>query len=45
MNNNSVKFLATEEDIGKRLDFVLSKKIADITRSSIKKIIELNKIL
>ena len=44
MNNNSIKFLATEEDIGKRLDFVLSKKIADITRSSIKKIILSNNV-
>ena len=44
MNNNSIKFLAKEEDVDKRLDFVLSEKIVDLTRSNIKKIILSNNV-
>jgi len=44
MNNNSIKFLAKEEDVDKRLDFVLSEKIDDLTRSNIKKIILSNNV-
>ena len=40
MIDNTIKFLANEKEAGKRLDIILSKKITDLTRSSIKKIIE-----
>ena len=40
MNNNSIKFLTAQSDVGKRLDVILTKKISDLTRSNIKRIIE-----
>ena len=40
MNNKTIKFLTTKEDAGNRLDIVLTKRISNITRSKIKKIIE-----
>ncbi len=39
MNNKTIKFFVKNEDIGKRIDLVLSKKIPDLTRSNLKKII------
>jgi 23S rRNA pseudouridine1911/1915/1917 synthase len=44
MVNNTIKFVITEEEIGTRLDVVLSKRIDDLTRSNLKKIIELKKV-
>ncbi len=38
--NNSMKFLVTKKDDGKRLDIFLSTKIKHLTRSNIKKIIK-----
>ncbi|MBA1340501.1 MAG: 23S rRNA pseudouridine synthase [Pelagibacterales bacterium] len=40
MNNKTIKFFTNDEDIGKRLDIVLSEKIVHLTRSNLKKIIE-----
>ena len=40
MTNKTIKFLIDEDDLGKRLDVVLSEKINYLTRSYIKKIIE-----
>ena len=42
--NNSMKFLINEKDSGKRLDIFLSKKISHLTRSHIKKIIEMKHV-
>ena len=42
--NNSIKFLVNENEEGKRLDIFLSKKIDNLTRSNIKKIIESNNV-
>ena len=42
MTNNTIKFSTEEKDIGKRLDVVLTEKIPDLTRSSLKKIVESN---
>ena len=39
MDNNTIKFL-TLNDIGERLDVILTRKLSDLTRSNIKKIIE-----
>jgi len=44
MNNNTIKFLSTEEDAGKRLDIILAKKINNFTRSNLKKIIKTKKV-
>jgi 23S rRNA pseudouridine1911/1915/1917 synthase len=44
MSNNSTKFLIKEEDIGSRLDVTLAKLIPDLTRSNLKKIIELKQV-
>jgi len=38
--NKTMKFLISEKNAGERLDVFLSKKINDLTRSQIKKIIE-----
>jgi len=38
--NNSIKFLIDDSESGERLDVYLSKKIDNLTRSNIKKIIE-----
>ena len=40
MTNNTIKFLTKKEDLGKRLDVILSEKMLDLTRSNLKKIIE-----
>ena len=40
MSNKTIKFLITEEDTEKRLDIILSEKIAHLSRSNLKKIIE-----
>ena len=40
MTNNTIKFSTEEKHIGKRLDIVLTEKIPDLTRSSLKKIVE-----
>lgn len=42
--NNTMKFLIKKSDSGERLDIFLSKKIINLTRSQIKKIIESNNI-
>ena len=42
--NNTMKFLINEIESGERLDIFLSKKISNLTRSNIKKIIELKKV-
>ena len=44
MNNNTIKFLSTKKDVGSRLDILLAKKITNLTRSNLKKIIELRKV-
>ena len=40
MTNKTIKFLITKKDEGNRLDVVLAKKIDNLTRSNLKKIIE-----
>jgi len=44
MSNNSTKFSINEEDAGSRLDVILTKLIPDLTRSNLKKIIELQQV-
>jgi 23S rRNA pseudouridine1911/1915/1917 synthase len=44
MSNNSTKFSIKEEDTGARLDVALAKLIPDLTRSNLKKIIELEQV-
>ena len=44
MSDNSTKLLITEEDAGSRLDIVLTKLLPKLTRSNLKKIIELNQV-
>jgi len=44
MPDNLTKFLITKEDSGIRLDIILTKLIPDLTRSNLKKIIELKQI-
>ena len=44
MTNNSTKFSIKEEDSGARLDITLTKLIPDLTRSNLKKIIELKQV-
>ena len=44
MVNNTIKFVITENETGNRLDVVLSKRIVDLTRSNLKKVIELKKV-
>ena len=44
MSDNSTKLLITEEDNGSRLDIVLTKLLPELTRSNLKKIIELNQV-
>ena len=41
MSNNSTKFLITDQDAGNRLDIVLVKLLPSLSRSNLKKIIEL----
>ena len=40
MANNTIKFLTKKDDLGKRLDIILSEKVLGLTRSNLKKIIE-----
>jgi len=42
--DNTIKFLVNENDSGKRLDIFLSDKISNLTRSNIKKAIELENV-
>ena len=44
MSNNSTKLSIKEEDVGTRLDIILTKLIPDLTRSNLKKIIELEQV-
>jgi len=44
MLNNLKKILIKEEDVGTRLDVTLAKLIPDLTRSNLKKIIELQQV-
>jgi 23S rRNA pseudouridine1911/1915/1917 synthase len=44
MSNNSTKFSIEEEDTGVRLDVTLAKLIPDLTRSNLKKIIDLKQV-
>ena len=44
MNNKTIKFVVEEKNAGQRLDVLLSEKIADLTRSNLKKIIELGNV-
>jgi len=44
MSNNSKIFSIEEKDIGSRLDVILAKKISSLTRSNLKKIIELKQV-
>ena len=44
MSNNSTKFLITNHEAGSRLDIVLVKLLPDLSRSSLKKIIQLKQV-
>jgi 23S rRNA pseudouridine1911/1915/1917 synthase len=44
MSDNSKQFSVEVEDIGTRLDIILAKKIPNLTRSNLKKIIELKQV-
>ena len=44
MSNNSTKFLIEDQDAGNRLDIVLVKLLPGLSRSSLKKIIELKQV-
>ena len=44
MSNNLTKFSINEENAGTRLDIILTKLIPDLTRSNLKKIIELKQV-
>ncbi len=44
MRNKTIKILPTSSDIGKRIDIFLSEKLKEVTRSNIKKIINLKKV-
>ena len=44
MSKNSIKFLINNEEIGNRLDIVLTNHISELSRSNLKKIIELKKV-
>ena len=44
MLNKTIKFLSKKEDVGKRLDVVIVNYLDNFTRTSIKKLIELNKV-
>ncbi len=45
MNDNTIKLLIKNEDVGFRLDKILAKKINHLTRSNLKKIIEDKKVM
>ena len=44
MSNNSTKFLITDQHAGNRLDIILVKLLPSLTRSNLKKIIELKQV-
>jgi 23S rRNA pseudouridine1911/1915/1917 synthase len=44
MSNNSTKFSIKEDDAETRLDVILAKLIPDLTRSNLKKVIELKQV-
>ena len=44
MKNKTIKILSTSLDKGKRIDIFLTEKLKDITRSNIKKLINLKKV-
>ena len=44
MSNNSTKFLITGQDAGSRLDVTLVKLLPSLSRSNLKKIIELKQV-
>ena len=44
MHNNSTKFLVTDQDAGSRLDITLVKFLPNLSRSNLKKIIELKQV-
>lgn len=44
MSNNSIKFLANNDEVGQRLDLTLVKRLPDLSRSNLKKIIELKQV-
>jgi len=44
MSDNSNKFLITDQDVGNRLDVVLVKLLPNLSRSNLKKIIELKQV-
>ncbi len=44
MKNKTIKILSTSADVGKRIDIFLSDKLKELTRSNIKKIINLKKV-
>tara|TARA_B110000967_G_scaffold152163_1_gene156338 strand:+ start:137 stop:1120 length:984 start_codon:yes stop_codon:yes gene_type:complete len=44
MSNNLKKFLIKEEDSGNRLDIILTQLLPDLTRSNLKKIIQLEQV-
>ena len=44
MLDNSIKFLITDQEAGNRLDIVLVKFLPNLSRSNLKKIIELKKV-
>ena len=44
MTDNSTKFLITEQEKESRLDIVLTKFLPDLSRSNLKKIIELKQV-
>ena len=44
MKNKTIEILSTSSDIGKRIDIFLSEKIKEVTRSYVKKIINLKKV-
>ncbi len=44
MLNKTIKFSSKKEDVGKRLDIVIVNYLDNFTRTSIKKLIELNKV-
>ena len=44
MSDNLKKFLIKEEDSGNRLDIILTKLLPDLSRSNLKKIIQLEQV-
>ena len=44
MKNKTIKILSTNSDKGKRIDILLSEKLKDVSRSNIKKMINLKKV-